>query len=209
MTEPTNRRRFRKTLIFGAVAATVAIALFTAYRLGSFEERGDIEADDVCLHVPERQKAAKIFNSLLPRSSEYHFVGSWSPDRDWHFMSTCFVEGESGKAIFSLSAEMGSARPWKQWAKGEIPPNSGGKVTYFGAGLKGVSNAQVAAIWVPCYASEESTKDPWSMTVLAFAMEPLEASDKEARQTLIDLATTFARQAHKDAKCDLPSKLPG
>jgi hypothetical protein len=204
-----NFRRFLKTLIFGAVAATAAIGLFIAYCFGAFEKRGDVQADDICLHVPDRQRTAEIFNSVLPRASEYHFVENWSPDRDWHFMSTCVVEGNGEKAIFSLSAEMGSARPWQQWAKTEIPPNSGGKVTYFDAGLKGASNAEVAAIWVPCYASEESSKDPWSMTVLALALEPLEASDKEARKTLIDLATVFARQAHKDAKCDLPSKLPG
>ena len=114
-------------------------------------------------------KELPIFSiPVLPRASEYHFVGNWSPARDWHFMSTCVVEGNGKKAIFSLSAEMGSARPWQQWAKAEIPPNSGGKVTYFNAGLKGVSNAQVAAIWVPCYASEESSKDPWSMTALSF-----------------------------------------
>ncbi len=190
------------------MAATVAIALFIAYRFGAFEKRGDVQADDVCLHVPDRQTTAEIFNSVLPRASEYHFVGTWNPDRDWQFMSTCFVEGNGDKTIFSLTAQMGSTRPWQQWAKAEIPPNSGGKVTYFDAGIKGVSNAQVAAILVPCYASEESSKDPWNMTVFALALEPLEASDKEARKTLIDLATAFARQAHKDAKCDLPSMLP-
>ncbi|WP_327697411.1 hypothetical protein [Streptomyces sp. NBC_00459] len=104
---------------------------------------------------------------------------------------------------------MGTARNWQEWAKGEIWSNYGRKSIYFNAGLKGVSNAEVAAIWVPCYAGEEAQKAPWNMSVAAFSVEPLEASDKEARQTLIDLATTFARQAHKDAKCDLPSKLPG
>ncbi|MER7842297.1 hypothetical protein ABTY98_42095 [Streptomyces sp. NPDC096040] len=101
-----------------------------------------------------------------------------------------------------------SARPWQEWADTEIAPNSGGKVTYFDAGLKGVSNTEVAAIWVPCYAHETTSKKPWSMTVFAHALKPLEASASESRKTLIDLATSFARQAHKDAKCDLPSKLP-
>ncbi|NGO45759.1 hypothetical protein [Streptomyces ureilyticus] len=47
------------------------------------------------------------------------------------------------------------------------------------------------------------------MTVFALAHNPLETSDDEARQTLTDLATASARSAHKDAKRDLPSKLPG
>ncbi|WP_328827136.1 hypothetical protein [Streptomyces ureilyticus] len=189
------------------MAAAGAIALLTAYLLGAFEKRGHIQAEDVCLHVPARQETAEIFNSVLPQSSKYDFDGTWRPDRDQGFRSTCFVMGDDDESLFSLTAEMGSARPWQQWAETEIPPNSGGEITYFDAGLKGVSNAEVAAIWVPCYSSERTSKEPWNMTVIADALKPLEVSDKEARQALIDLATTFARQAHKDAKCDLSSKL--
>ncbi|MFB7332666.1 hypothetical protein ACFC00_13560 [Streptomyces adustus] len=190
------------------VVAIAAGAVLTAYFLGAFEKRGYIRADDVCLHVPDRQEAAKIFNSVLPKAAEYHFIETWRPDRDWEFRSVCGVKGEKDEALFYLQAVVGSARPWQQWAKTEIPPNSGGETTYFNAGLKGVSNAEVAAIWVPCYAHEKTSKQPWNMTVFAHALKPLEVSDKEARQTLIDLTTSFARQAHKDAKCDLPSKLP-
>ncbi|CCK28234.1 hypothetical protein BN159_3855 [Streptomyces davaonensis JCM 4913] len=149
-----------------------------------------------------------VFNSILPQSAQYHFRETWHPETDWSFKSNCSTRGEGDKALFSLTAEMGSARPWQQWAETEIPPNDGGKITYFDAGLKGISNAEVAAIWLPCYAHEETSKQPWSMSVFADALKPLEASDEEARQTLIDLATSFARQAHEDAKCDLPSKLP-
>jgi hypothetical protein len=144
---------------------------------------------------------------VLPRASKYEFVKRWRPDQDWMFSSVCEVKGD-GESIFYLDAHMGTERNWQEWAEGEIWPNSGGKITYFDAGLKGVSNTEVAAIWVPCYASEKSSKNPWNMTVSALSMEALEASDKKARQTLIDLATAFARQAHKDAKCDLASKLP-
>ncbi|MEU6070391.1 MULTISPECIES: hypothetical protein [Streptomyces] len=189
-------------------AAIAAGAVLAAYFLGAFEKRGHIQADDVCLHVPNRQQAAEIFNSVLPDASEYHFTETWRPDRDWEFRSVCTVKGDGDKSLFLLTAEMGSARPWQQWAETEIPPNSGGKITYFDAGLKGASNTEVAAIWVPCYSSEKESKQPWSMTVMADALKPLEVSDKEARQQLIDLAMSFARQAHKDAKCDLPSQLP-
>ncbi|MCX5422852.1 hypothetical protein [Streptomyces sp. NBC_00078] len=208
MTEPTKRRRVRKSLVFGAAVAAGAIAVLIAYLLGAFEKRQHIEADEICQHVPDRQKVAKVFNSTLHRSSKYDFEGTWRPERDWEFRSTCFAIGDDDKALFSLTAEMSSARPWQQWAKSETPRNDGGKISYFNAGLKGVSNAEVAAIWVPCYAHEKTSKQPWNMTVFALALKPLEASDKEARQTLIDLATSFARQAHKDAECDLPSKLP-
>ncbi|GHA54638.1 hypothetical protein GCM10010372_63320 [Streptomyces tauricus] len=208
MTVPSDRRPVRKSFIYGGVAATAAVALLLAYTLGAFEKRGDIRAEDVCSNVPDRQKATGIFNSVLPVASAYHFEETQDTTADWHFNSRCNVNGDDDKILLILSAEMGSARPWREWAANEIPPNSGGDRTYFNAGVKGISNTEVAAIWVPCYASERSSKQPWNMTVFALVHKPLEASDKQARQTLIDLATDFARQAHKDAKCDLPSKLP-
>ncbi|MFJ3778450.1 hypothetical protein ACIPX0_42900 [Streptomyces sp. NPDC090075] len=186
----------------------MSTAVLAAYLLGAFEKRGEIQADDICRQVPDRPKAAKIFNAVLAQSSKYEFTGTWRPDQGWGFRSTCFAMGDNDKTLFSLTATVGYARPWQQWAEDDIPPNGGGKITYFNAGVKGISNAQIAAIWVPCYAHEKTSNAQYNMTVFALALNPLEASGKEARKTLIDLATSFARQAHKDAKCDLPSKLP-
>ncbi|MFF7450631.1 MULTISPECIES: hypothetical protein [unclassified Streptomyces] len=208
MSESSKRSPLRNPYIYGGVAVVAACALLVAYFAGAFEKRGHISADDVCLHMPDREEAAKVFNSVLPRSSEYDFIETWRPDTDWGFRSTCGVEDVDDKALFYLDAKTGPATPWQQWSRTHIPRNDGGKITYFNSGLKGVSNAEVAAIWVPCYAHEKTSKARYNMTVFAHALEPLEASDQEARQTLIDLATSFARQAHKDAKCDLPSKLP-
>lgn len=208
MKEPTQRRLLRNPYIYGAVIAFAGGAVLLAYLLGAFEKRGDVQADDVCQHVPNRQETARIFNSILPDASEYNFTETWRPTQSWEFRDVCAVKNEDNKALFYLQATVSSARPWKEWADTEIPPNSGGKVSYFDAGVKGVSNAEVAAIWVPCYAHEKTSNAQYNMTVFAHALKPLEASDKEARKTLIDLATSFARQAHKDAKCDLPSQLP-
>jgi hypothetical protein len=209
MSERSNRKSLRKPIIYGAIAAVAAITLVVAYFLGAFGDRGHIKADDVCRNVPNRSEAAKIFNSVLPSASKYHFAQTWRPDVDWGFRSVCGINEDGDKALFYLDAKVGPATPWQQWAKTHIPRNDGGKITYFDAGLKGVSNPEVAAIWVPCYAHEKTSKTRYNMTVFAHALKPLDASDNKARQTLIDLATSFARQAHKDAKCDLPSKLPG
>ncbi|MFJ2819483.1 hypothetical protein, partial [Streptomyces sp. NPDC087294] len=197
MTEPTRNRRIRKPFIYGAVVLVGVGALLAAYLTGAFEKRGNIRADDICLHVPDRSDVAKKFNSILAPASHYDFAGTWRPDRDSGFMSTCFAQGDGDDSLFSLTAQMGSSRPWQQWVKTEIPPNDGGKLTYFDAGLKGAANTAVAAIWVPCYSHEQTTKRPWNMTVFADALKPLEVSGGDARQALIDLATSFARQAHK------------
>jgi hypothetical protein len=208
LTEPTKRRLLRNPYVYGVVVVIAVGSVLTTYLLGGFEKRGHIQADDICLHVPDRQEVARIFNSVLPQATEYHFTETWRPDRDWQFRSVCAVEDKERNALFYLQAVVGSARPWQQWARTNIPPNSGGKSEHFDAGLKGISNAEVAAIWVPCYAHEKTSKSQYNMTVFAHALKPLETSDREARQTLIDLTTSFARQTHKDAKCDLPSKLP-
>lgn len=209
MTEPSNRRALRKPFIYGGVVAAVAaVGVLVAYLLGAFEPRGEIRADDACRNVPDRQATAKVLNSVLPRASKYDFDETWRPDQDWGFRSTCTVDGD-GEALLSLHATVGTNRSWRAWADDTLPPTSGGKITYFNAGIKGVSTADLAAIYVPCYRSEKTSKSRYNMTVFAHALKPLESSDKEARQTLIDLATAFARQAHKDAKCDLASKLPG
>lgn len=208
MSDLRNRKYPRKPFLYGAVIAVVAVALVVAYFMGAFEDRGHIKANDVCRNVPDREEAAKVLNSVLPGSPKYHFAETWRPDAGWGFRSVCGVEDQDNKALFYLDAKAGPAIAWQQWAKTHIPPNNGGKVSYFSAGQKGISNSEVAAIWVPCYAHEKTSNARYNMTVFADALKPLEASGKEARQTLIDLATSFARQAHKDAKCDLPSNLP-
>ncbi|MGC5565614.1 hypothetical protein ACPYPG_22620 [Streptomyces sp. FR-108] len=208
MTEPSDRRSLRKSLVYGGSVAAAAVALLLAYLLGAFEERGTIGSADVCPNVPDRQEAAKLLNSVLPQAATYRFTERKDLTPDRHFNSRCNADGGDDDLLITLSAQMGSDRPWQEWADREIPPNSGGDRTYFNAGAKGISNAEVAAIWVPCYANEKTSKRPWNMTVFARSYGALEASDKKARQTLITLATDFARKAHKDAKCDLPSKLP-
>lgn len=208
MTEPTNRGHVRKSLIYAAVAAAAATSLLIAYLLGAFEERGTVRSDDICRNVPDRQETAKVFNSVLPRSSEYHFDETWRPDADWGFKSGCGVDGENDGRLFYLEAHAVSTVSSTRWADHEIPSTAKGKLTDFNAGIKGVSTADVAAIYVPCYSRERESNEPYSLTVLAHALEPLEVSAGEERQTLVKLATDFARQAHKDAKCDLPSKLP-
>ncbi|PSM38901.1 hypothetical protein C6Y14_34900 [Streptomyces dioscori] len=162
----------------------------------------------MCRNVPNRPEVAKVFSSALPEASRYDFEQTWRPDADWGFRSRCGIRDENDNALFYLDAKAGPDKSWQEWIKTHIPRNSGGKFDYFNVGLKGIYNSKFAAIWVPCYAHEKTSKSRYNMTVFADALKPLDASDKEAREILKDLATDFARQAHKDAKCDLPSKLP-
>ncbi|MFG2949082.1 hypothetical protein [Streptomyces adustus] len=208
MTESINRSLLRSPYPYGAVAVLAAVGVLVAYIAGAFEgPRGEIKADDVCLHVPDRSAAAETLNRVLPRSSTYDFYETWRPDQDWGFRSFCAVKGDGDETLFYLQSTVGPVKSPSKWVDDTLPYKSSGKPTYFNSGIKGVSLVNAAAIYVPCYRSEETSKARYNMTVLAHAVEPLEASEKEARKALIDLATSFARQAHQDAKCDLPSEI--
>lgn len=207
MTEPSDRKPRRKSLVFGSVAIAAAVGVLLAYFLGAFEERGEIRADGLCHNLPDRQAAADIFTSVLPQARHYDFQERSGRDADWSYTSTCRAVGDDDQILLLLTADMGAAKPWQEWADHEMPPTEG-KRSFFNAGIKGISTLDLAAIYVPCYSSEEASKAPHNLTVMAHALESLEGSDKEVRQKLIDLATDFARSAHKEAKCDRPSKLP-
>ncbi|MFD5948863.1 hypothetical protein ACFWAZ_21745 [Streptomyces collinus] len=208
MTEASGRRLIRRTFLYGGIALSAVVSTLVAYLLGVFsEERGDIKADDVCRSLPDRQAAVEIFESLLPRAATYDFVATSTSDPDESYLTTCSVTGDDNQGLLNLRAEMGVAMPWRQWADHNLPPTSG-KITYFDAGVKGVSTSDLAAIYIPCYASEAKTKQPHNLTVFAHATEDLPGSDSENRQKLVELATAFGRNAYKEAKCDLPSRLP-
>ncbi|MFJ6127072.1 hypothetical protein ACIQKE_18490 [Streptomyces griseoviridis] len=207
MPEESSTGTAPKTLIYGGVAVVVAVGLLVAYLTGAFERRGDISADDVCSNLTDRKAAARTLNSALPEAADYDFTTGMSGDPGWHYNSDCSAKGD-GKTLLILHANTVSTVSWQRWVDHELPPRKG-EVTYFDSGLKGLSATNLAAIYLPCYASEAEMKRPYSLTVYAQAPAGMEGSGKETRRTLIDLATDFARQAHEDAKCDLPAKLAG
>ncbi|MFJ3778451.1 hypothetical protein ACIPX0_42905 [Streptomyces sp. NPDC090075] len=206
MPESGNYRNVRKPLLFVVAGAVVVAGLLAAYLAGAFDRRGEIRADDVCSNLDDREKAATKFSSVLPDATKYDFSTGMSGQPGWHYNINCFAKGD-GKTLLVLNANAVSTVSWQKWVEHELPPTKG-KVTYFSSGLKGISATNIAAIYVPCYASEQNSQLPYSLTVYAQAPKGLRGSEEKERQTLIDLATTFGRYAHKDAKCDLPSKLP-
>ncbi|MPY30726.1 hypothetical protein FNH09_05170 [Streptomyces adustus] len=161
----------------------------------------------MCQNLPDRRAAADTFKSVLPQAAQYDFVMTSTPDPDESYSGTCSAIGDDSQHLLNLHADMGVAMSWEQWAEQELPPTTG-KVTYFSAGIKGVSTSDLAAIYVPCYSSETNTKQPHNLTIFAHALKSLKGSDSEVRQELIRLAESFGRYAHREAKCDLPSRLP-
>ncbi|WP_328317755.1 hypothetical protein [Streptomyces sp. NBC_00388] len=149
---------------------------------------------------------ADTLNSSLPQADHYRFSVTSDNTPDWSYNISCIVDGDK-KELLLLTAKIGVETPWRKWEKNHVPPSSH-ETTYFDAGIKGVSGPQLAVIDVPCYAHESSSGQPHNLTVTALARKPMQGSDKQIRQHLIDLALDYAKASHKDAKCDRPSQLP-
>ena len=203
---------FRKPYFY-VLAATAVAAVFLglAYYLGAFDSwtREHIEKEAVCRNLTDRQEAADIFNSALPPSSHYNLQESFSTDTGWPYRINCGVMDDGDSGLLELTAHMFTAPSKKVWEDQILPPHKG-KVSYFDAGVEGVSTSDMAGIYVPCYTSgRKGTRPPsTNLNVFVQALKPLQGSDRETRQQLIDLALDYAHTAHKQAKCDRPSKLP-
>ncbi|WEH28865.1 hypothetical protein [Streptomyces sp. AM 3-1-1] len=65
-------------------------------------------------------------------------------------------------------------------------------------------NDHFTSLWTS-RAPGEAVRD---LAVSVRASEPLDTGSGNARRVLLTLATDFARQAHMDARCDLPARLP-
>jgi hypothetical protein len=77
----------------------------------------------------------------------------------------------------------------------------------FKAGVMATASITRAAIQVPCHPAGSDTGMHRNLGVNVFLREAGEASEKDTRQALIDIVRSAAEYAHKDAKCELPSKL--
>ncbi len=190
-----------------ACGLAVLVGLGIAYAMGAFDSRGRIAAEDVCAHTPDRGKVAGTLESALPQAASYSFRERWSPGKDMDFRSSCSVRGD-GDILLMLTAEPNTVSTWSDWQEYAVEPEDRRGLSRFTAGKHAVANTGVAALAVPCSLYAGMKGVPLYLTVVAQAGKPLEVPDGEARSVLVRLATDYARQAHKDARCTLPSRLP-
>ncbi len=200
-------------ILLGVVLAAVLVGggLGVAAWQGAFDEgRGEIAAGEVCRTVPARERAAEAFRSVLPRYSVYSFSSKVEPGRDL-FASWCDVYGgkrPQRELLLSFWAHP-TALGWdealdgdvfeSQWGVGRAP---------FEAGEQAWAGPRMAVVGVTC--REKTMKEPEMnrLVVSVTAHTPLEARDAESRAVLKELVVDFARQAHKDAECEVPARLP-
>ncbi|MFC4612284.1 hypothetical protein ACFO9E_31710 [Streptomyces maoxianensis] len=210
----------RKALaVLIAPLAGVGLLTGVAYVAGlsPFEKRGSIDAGEVCESLGTSGKVIPALERVMPNKSRYYFndeVNSRAHDTDDNYTSACFVRGDA-QQIISVRAEMMLIGPEPTqktadgWADDQIVANGPDKrpLKTFNAGNGAVASSRTSAILVPCTPPGQIPGGEYDLTVVVTLKQKSESSDAKTRQSLIDLVRSAAEYAHKNARCDLPSKL--
>ncbi|MFG2502568.1 hypothetical protein ACGFSB_30685 [Streptomyces sp. NPDC048441] len=204
------RKRF-----IAAIASLAGVALIgaTAYLLNlpPFEQKSDtIESRDVCESMG--RSAVPALRQVLPSEASYSFEetpGTRVGDDDSSYTSACFVSAED-KIILSARTEMMLAEPSKDWVEDEVlsETRNAQDLKPFTAGAGGVASGRMAAVLVPCTPAGQIPGGSYSLSVIVKLKEIGESDQREARESLIDLAIGTAKFSQQKARCELPAKLP-
>ncbi|WP_432091252.1 hypothetical protein [Streptomyces sp. NRRL F-5630] len=189
-------------------AVVVGGGLGVAASQGAFAQRGDIAASDVCSNVPERARTAEALRSVLPKESSYSFEETLLPRKNDHFTSLCTVYGGEDKALLRFRALPRDGVPWDAWWSHALFGLKREGLEPYSAGERAWAGSRAVVIGVPCWTAKAPGEAVRDLAVSVQASEPLDTGSEKAREVLTALAVGFARQAHKDARCEVPSRLP-
>ncbi|MDT0421395.1 MULTISPECIES: hypothetical protein [Streptomyces] len=205
------RKRARLVGVLGIVVV-VAVGLFCGWYFGWRDEaRGVVRAGEMCRGLPRGTATAETLNRVLPRSSAYDFQErTYDVDpasRD--YQTVCVIADDAHEELLRATVDtLGSLDPGalegRVWLKGGRDKDYDRPE----AGISAKVNTWTAMILVPCTPGEKGDSEPTSLHVSLLLGRPLQVSDREARSTLLSMTEALARQAHADAKCVLPSRLP-
>lgn len=209
----TGQKRF---IIPGAALIAIGLALGSAYLLKfpPFESPvGHIRTADLCNSLGPKEQAASSLKSVLPRESEYSFKetpGTRIGADGSSYTSDCFVRGED-KILLSVRTEMMRAEPPEGWVRSEVLDTAGSLqgLKQFQAGDEGVASSSEAGVFVPCVSAGRIPGGKYNLSVIVKLKRKGDSSNGEALAALRELAVGAAGFAHRDARCDLPAKLPG
>jgi hypothetical protein len=180
-----------------------------AWRGAFADRRGEIAATDICSNVPQRERAARIFRSVLPEESSYSFSSVLSPGREL-FTSGCDVYGgksKDRKYLLNFYAHR-TALGWTEAREGEVVRGEYGVgFEPFRAGDAAWAGPRMAFIGLTCRANQTKKPEMNRLVVTVTAITPLEATEAKSTAALKRLAVDFARQVHEDAGCEVPSGL--
>ncbi|MFD5700230.1 hypothetical protein [Streptomyces lasiicapitis] len=201
------------TLAVGFALVSGAAYLLKIPPFKKQEESSTIRATELCDSFGNPTLAVKTLNNVLPKESTYSFQetpGSRVDQSDATYDSSCFIRGDA-KIVMSARTEMMRAESPKGWINAEVLDERGNIREYesFPAGDKGMASPMRAAIFVPCTPKGQIPGGAYNLSVTVQLKQAGKSSKPESRAELTELAMGAAKFAHQNARCGLPSKLPG
>ncbi|MFI2779099.1 hypothetical protein [Streptomyces sp. ALB3] len=200
-------------IIAAGLVAAAALAAGAAYLLEipPFEGVGTIEAGDVCENLGPSGEVVPAIRELAPPKPSYSFAEQRNHGSADFFFSGCSGRTDASEFLVTRTEttmlgnstfESWSAGPASKMVETEDPDNFDRFTT--DGDTWGVVSKSKAAVVTPCFS--RGRQGLTTIVLLRDSAEP-ERTVKRFRQELIDLATSTAEFAHKDAGCTLPFTL--
>jgi hypothetical protein len=200
-------------LLAGGAALSLCLvgAVLHGLRLPPFEEhKGEIKASEVCGTLGPSASSAAALRRVLPDESSYSFDDAVTDprrdDRDRSYRASCFVNGD-GRMLLVATAEMARYEKTGDWVKEVLANQStavpASSLVPFAAGDKAVASSKLAAVYLPCVGNGAGAH----LSVVVELRRTGGATEAELRDGLVALAKGAALSAHRNAKCDAPSKV--
>ncbi|WP_203182793.1 hypothetical protein [Streptomyces pratensis] len=207
-----NKKYFIPAII--VIAGGLAVGTARLLEVPPFEQVGTIDASDICEGLGSSDSRVQALKNVLPEQTEYSFGSLYSEARidqsDSSYTSRCSVRGE-GSVLLYTNAELMRDEPVDSWASSTIADRQAdypGDFDDFAAGKGGVVSSHKAAILLPCVSAGRIPGGEYSISVSVTLNQQSENSVTTAKEALKDLVLSTAEFVHKDARCDLPSRLP-
>ncbi|MFJ2111013.1 hypothetical protein ACIOEX_03655 [Streptomyces sp. NPDC087850] len=205
----------KKIRLITGVTALGGAVIVAAYLTNTppFKESAVIKSSEVCDSLGGGDKITAALQETLPDASKYEFQDSdqvRADPQDNDFLSSCFIRAD-GKTALATVTEMVRWNPPKLWSNRTVSNNSdigAREFDSFNAGEKSISSYRFAAIYVPCVPDGILIGGTYNLSVEVRATQHSSASKSVTKRSLAEIALSAARRAHKQAQCDLPSKLP-
>ncbi|MEU7428531.1 hypothetical protein [Streptomyces sp. NPDC040750] len=199
-----------KALISGGTVLLLCLVGGVLHALGlpPFEgKKGEIKASEVCGTLGLSSSSAAALRRVLPDKSSYAFDDAVTDprrdDKDSSYFASCFVHGDD-ELLVAATAKLAEYDDGGDWRKDVVATNKpASAVKPFGAGDQAIASDRVAAIYVPCVARASGPH----LSVVVQLQRPGSAGRDQLREGLITLARNTALHAHRNAKCDAPSKV--
>ncbi|MEU6486393.1 hypothetical protein [Streptomyces sp. NPDC046887] len=193
--------------------AALTTGVLYAWGLPPFERRAEITAGEVCAPFGDASNALPALDTVLPDRPEYSFSRSGNGPRSvggsWvGYRLGCDVRSADGSVLLYSTAEFTDYEPARQDWIDEVLIHGSDDTQTFTAGTLAVVGDGQAAVNVPCLSTKQAALGPQGLQVGVYLREYERPASAALRQSLADLAVSAAHYAHRDARCDLPSKLP-